>query len=217
MRTRRPLVRPALAAAALLGGALALPAVAADAPRTSAVSSTFYLAQEGCGAEAGAGQLITKATPSSGTGCGTIGGLPLDEVLYQVDGPAYTDYSTVGKGLPITLDAARKITGQVAAGSWVGVGGVGSVDFDITLTGRTAKGVTVDFGSTTTSVMAAGPDAVVVAPFELTVPAEANGQAFTSFSFGLATHGANVGMSAQQYDGDSYLVLPTKAPAKKKK
>lgn len=214
MRNRPALV---LALTASLAGSVALGSAASAerAPKTSPTSSTFYLAQDGCGAEAGAGRLEVKAVTSSATGCGTIGGLPIDEVIYQAEGPAYDVYSTVGKGLPIVLDASKKVTGQIAAGDWIGVtGGFGAVDVDVALLGVTVDGRTIDFGTATGSTTAQA-SATSEVPFELAVPAAANGAALKSLELSVSVHGANVGMSSKQLDGDSYLVVPTKAAKRK--
>lgn len=206
MRVRPTLLAAGLSAVALLSGA----AWAEEAPKTTATSSTFFLAQEGCGATAEPGRLIPKATTSGATGCGTIGGLPLDEVLTQVEGSAGEPFTTTGKGLPIKLDAGRKITGELAASSWVGAGvGAGEVAFDITLTGVDVKGTKIDFGSTTATGSITPGEPVATAAYTLTVPATATAP-MKSFTMTVVQRGANIGFSAKQLDGESYLVLPTK-------
>lgn len=205
--------RLALALALVITGATGLSAHAAKAPRTTTTSSTFFLRQDGCGAEAGPGRLEPKRGADSATGCGVIGGLPLDEVA-----SAPEPFTTVGKGVPVTLDAARKATGQLAAGSWygVGLGGVGTVAFDVALSGTTATGEVLELGATTVSGSATPGEDVVLVPFAIDLPDEAKGAVLRTVVLEVTQRGAHVGMSAKQYDGDSYLVLPTKAPAKKK-
>ena len=205
--------RLALVLALALTGATGLAAHAEKAPRTTTASSTFFLRQEGCGATAEPGRLDPKRGTDGATGCGTVGGLPLAEV----DGTP-EPFTSTGKGLPITLDAARKVTGQLAAGSWVGngSGGLGEVAFDVALVGVTASGATLDLGSTTVTGTATPGEDVVLVPFSLDVPAEARNAVLKGLTLEVLQRGANVGMSAQQLDGDSYLVLPTKAPGRKK-
>ena len=209
LTTRAP--RLALCLALSITAATGLAAHAERAPRTSDKSATFFLRQEGCGAEQAPGRLEPKAGSDGATGCGVIGGLPLSELF----GSPQT-YTTSGKGLPIALDSARKVTGQVAAGSWVGngTGGIGQVAFDISLVGTSASGEELDFGSTTVTGMASPGQDVVLVPFELTVPATANKAAVKSLVLEVLQRGANVGMSAQQLDGDSYVVLPTRGKKK---
>jgi hypothetical protein len=212
------LSRPALVLAALGLAASGVPALAADAPKTSATSSSFFLVQDGCGAETGPGRLEVKKLQSDAPGCGTIGGLPFDEVFAQTGAIEPTSFDTVGKGLPIVLDASRKVTGQLTGSAWLGVGagGAGVVQFDVAATARTASGSTVDFGSTSVSGMGAPGQDEVQVPFELTVPSTANGQRITSISLLVLQRGLNTSYSATAYGGESYVVLPTKAPGKKK-
>lgn len=209
------------AAAALAGGAL--PSFAADAPKTSATSSSFFLVQDGCGADTGPGRLEIKKLESDSPGCGTIGGVPFDEAFAQLGDPIVDSFDTVGKGLPIVLDATKKVTGQVSAEGWyeglVPVGGVGTVEADISVVASTLSGASVDFGTTTVSAMGAPGQSVVSLPFTLTAPATANGQKIKSISMSVSLHGANIGYSAYKFGGDSFLVIPTKVvkPAPKKK
>lgn len=206
--------RLALVLAVASTAVTAVAASAAPAPRTTSGSATFFLRQEGCGATAEAGRLDPKRGTDGATGCGTIGGVPLNELLGADPEP----YATTGKGLPITLDASKPVTGQLAAGSWVGngAGGAGAVSFDVALVGTTAGGQRVDFGSTTVSGTATPGQDVVLVPFSLAVPASAKNATLKALTLSLVQRGANVGMSAQQLDGDSYVVLPTKAPTRKK-
>lgn len=199
--------RLALCLALSVTAATGLAAHAEKAPKTSDKSATFFMRQEGCGPEQAPGRLEPKAGGDGATGCGTIGGVPLNEVAGS---PRV--FSTKDKGMPIKLDAGRRVTGQVAAGSWygVGAGGVGIVEWDVSLVGTSASGETIDFGKTTVSAMAAPGQDVVTAPFELTVPARANSAAVKSLVLEVLQRGAHFGMSAQQLDGDAYVVLPTR-------
>lgn len=197
--------RLALALALSIVAATGLAAHAERAPKTSAKSATFFLRQEGCGAEQTPGRLEPRGGGDGATGCGTIGGLPFNEVLGSPE-----PYTSSGKGLPINLAATGKVTGQLAAGSWVGngTGGVGQVTFDVSLLATDATGEEVDFGSTTVSAMAAPGEDVVLVPFELAIPKRSNSAAIKTLVLEVLQRGANVGMSAQQLDGDSYIVLP---------
>jgi hypothetical protein len=205
----RPVLALGLATAAMFAGV----ASATDAPKTSASSSTFYLRQEGCGTTAEAGRLEPKSSGDGATGCGTIGGLPAGEVEAQSGATAADgdSYATIGKGLPIKLDGAKKITGQLAAESWIGFGaGAGTVSFEVALGGTDAKGKGVDFGTTSVSGSITPGQNVVLVPFELAVPASAVGTAMKSFTLSVLQHGGNLGYSAKHLDGDAYIVFPTK-------
>lgn len=204
--------RLALALALSITAATGLAAHAEKAPRTSDKSATFFLRQEGCGAEQAPGRLEPKAGGDGATGCGTIGGLPFNEVAGSAK-----SYSSNGKGLPIDLAPTGKVTGQLAAGSWVGngSGGLGQVAFDVALVGTSATGEKLDFGSTTVTGTALPGEDVVLVPFELTIPKRSNSAAIKSLVLEVLQRGANVGMSAQQLDGDSYVVLPLRGKGKK--
>lgn len=197
--------RLALALALSITAATGLAAHAEKAPRTTDKSATFFLRQEGCGAEQAPGRLEPKGGSDGATGCGTIGGLPFNEIAGSPK-----PFTTSGKGLPIDLAPAGKVTGQLAAGSWygVGAGGLGEVAFDVTLVGTSATGEKVDFGSTTVSGTALPGEDVVLVPFELAIPKRSSSAAIKSLVIEVLQRGANVGMSAQQLDGDSYVVLP---------
>ncbi len=204
------LVRPVLCLALVATGGTALVASAADAPKSSTTSKTLFMAQEGCGSTAEAGRLVEKAGADGATGCGVVGGLPLEEALYQLEGSTPDDYTSTSTLKPFKVDGTKKVTGQVAAGSWFGAGGVGTVTFDVHLAGVTSTGTGADFGTTTVSANVAGPDAIVYVPFTLSVPASASGKAFKAFTLSVVQRGMNVGMSAKQLDGDSYVVIPAK-------
>lgn len=199
--------RLALCLALSITAATGVAAHAEKAPRTSASSATFFLRQEGCGAEQAPGKLEPKAGGDGATGCGTIGGLPFNELL----GSPKT-FTSSGKGLPISLAPTGKVKGQLAAGSWVGngTGGLGQVTFDVALVGTDAAGAKIDFGSVTVSGTAVPGEDVVLVPFELPIPARTSSAAVKSLVLEVLQRGANFGMSAQQLDGDSYVVLPTR-------
>lgn len=199
--------RLALCLALSVTAATGLAAHAEKAPKTSDKSATFFLRQEGCGTEQAPGRLEPKAGGDSATGCGTIGGLPFNELLGSAE-----PFTTSGKGLPINLDPSRKVVGQLAAGSWIGngAGGAGEVAFDVALVGTNAAGEKLDFGSTTVTGTALPGEDVVLVPFELAVPATASKAALKSLTLEVLQRGMNLGMSAQQLDGDSYVVLPTR-------
>jgi len=204
-------LRPALALAFAGLAASGALAYAVDAPRNSATSKTLYLAQEGCGETAQPGRLELKPQSDSADGCGTIGGLPVDEAFYQLIGPSYEDFTSTSKLAPVVLDHSKKVTGQVTGGSWIGFGvGAGDVAFDVHLVGRTKDGRSVDFGETSVSTTHSPGAELAHVPFTLTIPSSAKGKTFTRFVLSVAMHGANVGMSSKQFSGESYVTLPLK-------
>jgi hypothetical protein len=217
------LARPALALALAGVAASSALAFAADAPKTTATSLSLFMAQEGCGATAEAGRLETKPQGDSADGCGTIGGLPLDEVTHQDEedfGSSGDDYTSTPKLVPFMIDATKKVKGQVAAGSWLGngTGGVGTVTWDIKLTVTTVSGKIIDFGSTTVSAAAAPGADEVVAPYQFATPAAAVGQTVKRIVINVTQRGQNLGMSAKQLSGETYVVFPVKPkPVRKRR
>ncbi|MCU1590747.1 MAG: hypothetical protein JWP11_2003 [Frankiales bacterium] len=202
----RPTLALGLSAVFLFAGV----ASAADAPKTTAKSATFFLRQEGCGTTAEAGRLEPKDGGDGATGCGTVGGLPLAEAEAQAGADGSETYASVGKGLPIKLDASKKVTGQLAAESWIGFGaGAGSVTFDVTLVGVDTKGKSIDFGSTTVTGSITPGQNVVLVPFTLAIPGGAT-TPVKSLALNVFQHGANLGFSAKHLSGDAYVVFPTK-------
>lgn len=190
-------------------------AFAADAPKTSTTSKTLFLAQNGCGSTAEAGRLETTAQSDSADGCGVIGGVPLTEVEAADEsdfGPLGTDFTSTKKLTPFKIDASKKVTGQLEAGSWVGngTGGVGTVTFDVAMIGKTTAGKTIDFGSVKASAAASPGQDTVDVPFELAAPASAVGATMKSFTLTIFQHGQNYGMSASQFSGASYVVIASK-------
>jgi hypothetical protein len=205
-------VRPALALALVGIAASSAFAFAADAPKSTATSRTLFMAQEGCGTTAEAGRLELKPQADGADGCGTIGGLPIDEVFHQLGADSANEFTSTSKLPPFVMDTAKKVTGQVAAGSWIGngAGGLGSVDWDVTLLGTTTNGKSIDFGSVTVSTTAAPGSDIVRAPFSFSVPKSASGLTFKRFIASVAIRGMNVGMSAQALSGETYIVFPVK-------
>jgi hypothetical protein len=205
--------RPALALALVGLAASGSFAFGADAPKSTATSRTLFMAQEGCGTTAEPGRLELKAQADGADGCGTVGGLPLDEAFHQLgDDSAATDYTSTSKLPPFVIDTTKKIKGQVAAGSWVGngAGGVGTVEWDVSLTGTTTNGKLIDFGTQTVSAAASPGEDLVTAPFTFSVPKSATGLTFKRFVASVNQRGQNLLMSAKQLSGETYVVFPVK-------
>src|SRR5579885_318656 len=136
-------LRATLLIAALVAGTTAGAAEAATKKHTpKPISTKFYL-----NGNAAAGKctetptLSTKLDSSGSEGCGLYG-VPAEEVFYQAGSPITTTYSTTkGDGMPMLVDAKRKITGQVGTSSWTGVvGGLGTADLDLDVDAVTSSG-----------------------------------------------------------------------------
>jgi hypothetical protein len=211
MRAVRPALALALAGLAASGSF----AFAVDAPKSTATSRTLFMAQEGCGTSAEAGRLELKPQADGADGCGTVGGLPANEVFHSDEedfGSIADDYTSTSKLPPFVMDTTKKVTGQVAAGSWIGngVGGIGTVTWDVSLTGTTTTGKLIDFGTTTVSAAASPGTDEVTAPFTLAIPKSATGLTFKRFVASVGLRGQNLFMSAKQLSGETYIVFPVK-------
>lgn len=198
-------LRLAIAAASL--GSLAL---IGHANAAAPLTSKFYLRANGCGADQEAGRLEPKAGGDTSDGCGTIGGIPIDEVFARAESAIFDDYDTGKAGIPVKLDSTRKVTGQISVRSWTVPTGAGQVVVDLVLTARTTAGKTIDFGTVTVSKTVAGSPSVVSLPFTFNVPSSAKGATLSHITLSVAQHGANLGYSAKSLNGTSYLVMPTR-------
>jgi hypothetical protein len=210
----RPTFR-VLAAVALSTGLL----VASNASAAPvAGESKFFLRSNGCGAAQEAGRLsLESGAPDkdTSTGCGVIGGVPLEEAFFLAAGePLFEyDFSTVD-GVPLTVDAARDVTGTIATRSWTGrVGGVGEVVVEVeVLASRldaNGKKVGVPIGKGTFSTLALPNRTVNPIPFTFDVPESLQGVELTSISLTYGVHGANMNGGAQSYNGTSFVTVPT--------
>ena len=156
--------------------------------------------------------LSTKPDDSGSEGCG-IEGLPAEEVLYTLNGgPTYTDYTTTAKdGMPLIVDASRKITGQVGTSSWTGlVGGLGEVDVDLEVAATTTTGKTVIISNQVlkATVTPAGKDVENLA-WSAPIPASLKGTTLKGFRVSVDIHGKFVNQGAKHYKGDSFVVIPS--------
>lgn len=190
----------------MAGPALALP------PKDSATTKVLYLSQVGCGSTAEKGQLLSKPGASDTGKCGSAGGAPVTELQYQAGArPAGDKYISTSKLPAFKVDGAKKITGQVSAQTWLpGGGGVGTIVFDLHLTGDTVKDDLVDFGKVIVSAPASPLQAEVSVPFSLSVPKSANGVRFASYTFTVVQRGLTFPMSAKALGGESYIIFPSK-------
>lgn len=198
-------LRLAIAAASL--GSLAL---ISQANAAAPLTSKFYLRANGCGATQEAGRLDPKSGADTSDGCGTIGGLPVDEAIARAEGAVFDDYDTGKAGIPVKLDSTRKVTGQISVASWFGAGGAGEIAVDLVLTARTTAGKTIDFGTVTVTKTTASADAVVSFPFTFNVPASGKNATLSHITLSVAQRGANIGYSGKSLNGTSYLVMPTR-------
>ena len=175
---------------------------------------TFFLRGEGCGATQEF-YLSVKSGADGYDGCGAVGGVPFQEAFHQLDGPAPDTFSS-RDGVPVTLDAARDITGEIRGESWFGslvpVPGVGQVVVDVTVHGIDSANKTVVIGSVTEDAINDGKGGVQV-PFTIDVPDAANQVELKSLSIDVEVRGANYNSGNLGLEGDSKFNLPILLPA----
>jgi hypothetical protein len=206
------------AARLLTAAGLALGILMASTATAAPVQSStqFFLRQDGCGTTSEAGRLSVESGKDTSDGCGWPGGVPLDEVFYEVDGEVLEafDYATVD-GMPLVLDAARRAEGVISTRGNIPVAGrgVGEVTVDVTLTGTrigtNGRPQTVTLGAGTFSATALPTTNVYSVPFQLDLAAAQQGVEFRSMNMTVALRGKNVGASAQSLSGTSYVHVPT--------
>ncbi|MBW3665313.1 MAG: hypothetical protein KY469_19640 [Actinobacteria bacterium] len=170
----------------------------------------FFLRRDGCGSTAEPGRLNTFSGPDGADGCGTIGGVPLREVNYQLGSPDWVDYTTAN-GVPLYLDADRDIEGVIRAESWTGlVGGVGQTAADVQM-------MLFDSGGTflhqfpvqnLTAIVTPDQDGYDL-PFSYDVPADFDEAHVGSVVLSVAMHGANWNQHNLGLEGDSHVTMPT--------
>lgn len=175
---------------------------------------TFFLRGEGCGATEEF-YLSAKSGTDGYDGCGAVGGVPFQEVIHQVDGASPDTFSS-RDGVPVTLDAARDITGEIRGESWFGslvpVPGVGQVVVDVTVHGIDSANKTVMIGSASEAVINDGKAGVQV-PFTIDIPDGQNQVELKSLSIDVEVHGVNYNSGNLGLEGDSKFLLPILVPA----
>lgn len=201
-RTARMLT-VALAATGLFAASQALAVPVED-------QSRFFLRQDACDT---AGYLSTVSGEDGADGCSWYG-LPLDEVFYQAEGAVLLPLTyTTSDGVPLVLDSDRTAAGVVSTrGLLDPVGGVGEVVVDVQLEGVYLDGTrrtNMVLGSGTFSETAMPTAATTAVPFELALPAAADGLTFTSLTLTANIRGTNVAASGQGLSGSSWVDVPT--------
>ncbi len=173
-----------------------------------ASESAFFLRGTGCGATQNF-WLSSTSGEDEYDGCGVIGGLPVQEVIHQVDGPS-PDTFQAQDGVPVILDASRDVTGQIRAESWFGdaVPGVGQIKVDVELSGSTSKGQFVVIGSHSSEVLNTGAGGTNV-PFTIDVPDLSDKVQLSDLTFTVEIHGVNWNSGNLGLSGDSRFTLPT--------
>lgn len=205
---RKPLI--ALVALGLVAGAVAAPAQAKKKkpkpkPPASApvqMDQKYYLVNMNEGDCAPEGMLLMLDQIDVGGGCGSLFAGPVNTGLSTGTGGICTPDTPVqspvcgsithaaGEGLPVTLDATKKITGTIFVSSYTGTSanpagaGAGAATFHMRLTG-TVNGEEKELGHFTSDYTVTPDKQLYEVPFEIALDASLNKAELTAFAADL--------------------------------
>jgi hypothetical protein len=191
---RKPLI--ALVAIGLVAGAIAAPAQAAKKkkpkPKPPAApvqaDQKYYLVNLNDGDCAEEGMLLMLDQIDVGGGCGSLFGGPANTAFDAATGDVCTPDTPVqspvcgtishhaGEGLPVALDATKKITGTIFISSYTGASenpaglGVGAATFNMRLSG-TVNGEEKELGTFSAEYTVTPDKQVYEVPFEIALDA----------------------------------------------
>ncbi len=197
---------PAVMSLALL---LTLGLAPAAGATTVKQTRTFHMDNTGTGCGADAVFVLSPTARTGGPNCGYVGGLPFSEVFTQTGDASFgtKSYATTGAGLPIVLDAATDLTGQVRVIHASGTTGVGQVRIDVTLRGLTGN-KTVTLGTATVTRTLMGELGGVTIPYTMDLADAQQGVSFTKLTLDVNVRGAHANTGYTSTQGDSRFVLP---------
>lgn len=217
-----------LLALTMITGLVAGSAVAADAkkkPKTATVAktATYYLSYPPGDANCTSAFLSTKQGPTGKPACGN--GLvwgAAGEVLIA-SGQDQTDLLGLNAdkrtyfaadGVPLILDAKKKLTGQLVVKSYVSAGGLagggGAAKVEIAVVGD-SKNKEVVLGETTIEYTAQPGAASPTVEFSFDLNDKLNKAKFTSLGLRLRNRGATVAHGFYSTEGDTFIKVPTYA------
>jgi hypothetical protein len=179
-------------------------------PKLKKVSVQFFLhTEEGCSGQ----YLLTLADGEDATDCF----FGVDDMLneYPEAEPAIgnpVDSYVASEGVPLTLDASRKVTGTMTLVGWAGTG-VGDAEVDITLK-ATIAGEEKEIG-TLNHAYSPGPEHAETVEFEFTIDPTLNKAVADTLALDVYTHG-NV-LFGRGIEHDSEVPPSLTVPALKKK
>ena len=174
-------------------------------------------------------QVLTYAEPTTGSNCGFIYGLPLNEVEHQTGEGLFLPrkYNTQ-KPFEITVDATRDLTGTILVSSRTsvcpspapppvpcaetGVGtGVGEVVVDLVATAKGPDGF-VTLGSTSVSTLVTPGTTDYEVPFAIDLPDSVDRSVLTLVSLSIHPRGVHVHSGYVDASGRSFLDVPSLTP-----
>ena len=197
----------ALLAFSLVGPAAAKKKKPKPAPAPVPVELQFFMRRDDCGT-ADADNPHLSLTDAEDADCGYTT-TPANEVLSQF-GVRETISYPAADGLPLTIDATRKVTGSISLRNFNSAG-AGAVDVDLALVG-TVAGEDKILGEFTTSYVAL-PATVEEIPYEMEIDPALNGVVVEGLRLDYFPHGVMVGIAGmiEHDDPVSYVKVPALA------
>ncbi|HEX2296791.1 MAG TPA: hypothetical protein VHN37_15970 [Actinomycetota bacterium] len=187
--------------AGLVGGALLVaPAQAKKGP----IAVNFFLRGPDCTAEVLG--LSVKDEPGDGT-CGGLENGAVNGVSQAAGQPVVSQVWAAYDGLPLTLDAAKPVTGNLYAVSWVGPS-AGPATVDV-LIEATLGGKTVEVGAATVDYMVTPGLGASEIAFEIDVPDSLNKKKITGLRMTTTSRGyAPLQGYYEMEDPASFITIP---------
>jgi hypothetical protein len=193
----------------LLAGALIAPADAArkkkkKVPSVAAEAKFFmHWDDDGAGGCAGMVHMDLEDKPDPGSGCEFVA-QPANEVLIATGQGLSRDWPA-SAGLPLVLDASRKIVGEI---SIRGAAGRGTVD--VVLSGTVGdESVELGTASAPFQVVASGQTGAAIASFEIQPDAALNMKSLTSLNLNTMVRGVTAATYIDLDNPPSFVTIPS--------
>ena len=217
-----------LAALALTALTLApIPALGTDVAQTT---EHLYIhnAAPACADESQ--QFLVYEKPTTGSNCGYIYGLPLNEVDHHANQGLFgaREYGTQ-EGFGITLDATRDLTGKIVVSSRTSVcpspapppvpcaetgqgTGAGEIIVDLVATGETADFTSVPLGSASVKTTVTPGTVNYDLPFTINLPDSVNQSALSVVKLSVNARGVHIHSGYANASGLSFIDVPSLTP-----
>jgi hypothetical protein len=194
----------------LLAGALIAPADAAKKKKKKKVPSVAAEAKffmhwddDGAGGCAGMVHMDLEDKPDPGSGCEFVA-QPANEVLIATGQGLSRDWPA-SAGLPLVLDASRKIVGEI---SIRGAAGRGTVE--VVLSGTVGdESVELGTASAPFQVVASGQTGAAIASFEIQPDAALNMKSLTSLNLNTMVRGVTAATYIDLDNPPSFVTIPS--------
>jgi hypothetical protein len=171
----------------------------------SPTTNTFYVRRDGCGTSNDNPHLSISTGTDAGSGCGSL----INGVVGaggDADAGAFVDYPALD-GMPLSLDASRKITGTIDVQGLVGPAQAGVMEADVSLEALVA-GNGVPVGSDTEMVVLDPTASDNLIKFTITPDATLDKKDLSGIDLRLHLHGPYTFSGFVATNGLSFLNVP---------